>query len=93
LTTSNEGWSGARILGMIGLVVYIATGVFPYAASGLVAPLWGIAVLYFGWGIGFFSTIILYRRRSAWALIMPVAALAFWWIVVSIGEAAFDWTA
>ena len=93
MTTSNEGWPVSRILGLVGLILYVATGVFPYAVSGLVAPLWGIAVLYFGWGIGFFLTLILYRRRSAWALAMPIAALAFWWVVVSIGEAAFDWTA
>ena len=94
-TSDSRGtnWPVARILGLIGLILYIATGVFPYAASGLVAPLWGIAVLYFGWGIGLFSTIILYRRRSAWALVMPLVALAYWWGVVSIGEAVFDWTA
>ncbi|HET7847226.1 MAG TPA: hypothetical protein VFL72_07005 [Acidimicrobiia bacterium] len=93
METSTATWPAGRIVSLIGLILYTATGVFPYAASGLVAPLWGIAVLYFGWGIGFFSTILLYRRRSAWALAMPVAALAFWWIAVSIGEAAFDWTA
>ena len=93
MTTSGTTWPAGRILALIGLILYIATGVFPYAASGLVAPLWGIAVLYFGWGIGFFSTILLYRRRSPWALAMPVVALAFWWVVISLGEAAFDWTA
>ena len=93
METSTASWPAGRILALIGLILYTATGVFPYAASGLVAQLWGIAVLYFGWGIGFFSTILLYRRRSAWALAMPVAALAYWWIVVSIGEAVFDCTA
>ena len=56
METSTATWPAGRILALIGLILYIATGVFPYAASGLVAPLWGIAVLYFGWGIGFFST-------------------------------------
>lgn len=93
MATSTATWPAGRILSLIGLILYVGTGVFPFAASGLVAPLWGIAVLYFGWGFGFFSTIILYRRRSAWSLAMPVTALAFWWIVVSIGESAFNWTA
>jgi hypothetical protein len=93
MTTSDTTWSTGRILGLIGLILYVVTGVFPYAASGLVAPLWGIAFLYLGWGIGLFLTVILYRRRSPLALVMPVAALVFWWAVISIGEAAFDWTA
>ena len=91
--TSNASWPPGRILAVVGLVLYVATGVFPFAASGLVAPLWGIAVLYLGWIVGLWLTVRLYRSGSAWALVMPVAALAFWWLVVTIGESVFGWTA
>ncbi len=93
MTTSNETWPTGRVLALIGLILYLATGVFPYLASGLVAPLWGIAVLYAGWLLGLWLTVSLFRRRSAWALAMPVAAIVFWWVVIAIGESAFDWTA
>jgi hypothetical protein len=93
MTNSTAPWSAGRILGLVGLLLYVATGLFPFAVSGLVAPLWGIAVLYIGWLLGLWLTIRLYQRRSAWALAMPVAAFAFWWVVVTIGETAFDWTA
>lgn len=93
MTTSNETWPTGRVLALIGLILYIGTGIFPYLASGLVAPLWGIAVLYAGWLLGLWLTVSLFRRRSAWALAMPVAAIAFWWVVITIGESAFDWTA
>ncbi len=93
MTMSTETWPAGRIGGLVGLVIYIATGVFPFAASGLVAPLWGIAVLYVGWLLGLLLAIRLYRSRSAWTLAMPVAALAFWWVVITIGESAFGWTA
>ncbi len=93
MTTSNETWPTGRVLALIGLILYLATGVFPYLASGLVAPLWGIAVLYAGWLLGLWLTVSLFRRRSAWALAMPVAAIVFWWVVITIGESAFDWTA
>jgi hypothetical protein len=93
MTTSTGAWPTGRVLALLGLVLYIGTGVFPYLASGLVAPLWGIAVLYVGWLLGLWSTISLFRRRSAWALVMPLAALAFWWVVITIGESVFDWTA
>ena len=93
MTTSTGAWPTGRVLALIGLALYIGTGVFPYLASGLVAPFWGIAVLYSGWLLGLWSTISLFRRRSAWALAMPVVALAFWWVVITIGESVFDRTA
>lgn len=93
MTTSNGTWAGGRILALIGLVLYVGTGIFPYLASGLVAPLWGIALLYVGWLLGLWLTISLFRRRSGWTLAMPVAALAFWWLVITLGETFFDWTA
>jgi hypothetical protein len=93
MTTSVEPGSTSRILAWVGLVLYLATGVFPYLASGLVAPLWGIAVLWVGWLLGLWVTIGLVRRKSAWALAMPVGALAYWWLVITLGETYFDWTA
>ena len=90
-TTST--WPLGRVLGLIGLVLFVATGVFPYLASGLLAPLWGTGVLYAGWLLGLWATIRLFRSGSAWALTMPVAAVAFWWLVVTLGESLFGWTA
>jgi len=92
-TQTTTKWPTARVLGLIGLILYLITGVFPYLASGLVAPLWGIAVLYAGWLVGLWLTIRLFRSGSAWALVMPVGAVAFWWLVVTLGESLFGWTA
>ncbi len=93
--TASEASSGSagRVLALVGLILYLVTGVFPYLASGLVAPLWGIAVLWAGWLVGLWLTIRLFRARSPWTLAMPVAALAFWWVVITLGENLFDWTA
>ena len=93
ITTSTGAGPTGRILALAGLVLYLATGVFPYLASGLVAPLWGIVVLYVGWLLGLWVTVSLLRQRSAWALAMPAAALAFWWVVITLGESVFGWTA
>jgi len=92
-TQTTTNWPVARVLGLIGVVLYVVTGLFPYLASGLVAPLWGIAVLYAGWLLGLWLTIRLLRSGSAWALAMPVAAVGFWWLVVTLGESLFGWTA
>jgi hypothetical protein len=67
--------------------------VFPYLASGLVTPVWGFALLYLGWLVGLWWTVRLFRRRSAWGLVMPLVSLAFWWLVITVGESFFGWTA
>jgi len=90
---TNTNWPVGRVLSLIGLVLYVITGVFPYLASGLVAPFWGIAVLYAGWLLGLWLTIRLFRGGSAWALAMPIVAGTFWWLVVTLGESLFGWTA
>ncbi len=92
-TPTASSWSVGRILALVGLVLYLATGGFPYLASGLVAPMWGIAVLWLGWLVGLWLTIRLFRGDSAWALAMPVLAIVFWWVVITLGENLFDWTA
>ena len=92
-TQATTNWPVGRVLGLIGVVLFLVTGVFPYLASGLVAPLWGIGVLYAGWLLGLWLTIRLFRSGSAWALAMPVAAVAYWWLVVTLGESLFGWTA
>lgn len=92
-TPTTTTWPAGRVLALIGLVLYLGTGLFPYLASGLVAPLWGIAVLYAGWLLGLWLTSRLFLSGSAWALAMPVASVAFWWVVVTLGESVFGWTA
>ncbi|MET0567253.1 MAG: hypothetical protein ABW021_12490 [Acidimicrobiia bacterium] len=92
-TPTTATWPAGRVLALIGLILYLGTGIFPYLASGLVAPLWGIAVLYAGWLLGLWLAIRLFRARSSWALAMPVASVAFWWVVITLGESVFGWTA
>ena len=91
--TSESNPTVGRVVPLIGLILYIATGVFPYLASGLVAPMWGIIVLWVGWLLGLWLTTALFRRRSGWALAMPVVAIGYWWLIITLGERLFDWTA
>jgi hypothetical protein len=77
---------------VIGVVGHLAAGVW-YAASGLVAPGWAVIGLLVVWAA--LSVVLwrLARRRSAWALAIPVLDAAIWFAVISIGEALLDWTA
>ena len=82
-----------RMAGIAAIVIYLAVGVVPYAASGLLAPAMGIVVLYAGWVIGLWITFRLFQNRSFWSLAMPPAALVYWWTVLTLGESLLGWTA
>ncbi len=64
-----------------------------YVASGLLAPLWAVALLLLAWvGLAFLAVRV-HRRRGAWSLLVPVAAAALWFAVISLGGALLGWTA
>lgn len=80
-----------RVASWLGLLGHLA--VLPYyLASGLVAPLWAIVLLLLAW-LGLLALAVLaVRARSAWALLIPVAALAVWWAGITAGELFLGWT-
>ena len=76
-------------VGMIG----IAAVLFLYGVSGLVAPWWGVLVLFLMW-IGLFVLATRWwTRHPRWVAVLPLAALAIWFAVVSAGGAWLGWTA
>jgi hypothetical protein len=86
-----------KVAAVVAVVLHVVVGVFPYAASGLLAPLWGIVLLY---GVWLALAVVLVRllrpgprRRPMVAPVVPFVALAAWFAVLSLGEALFDWTA
>jgi hypothetical protein len=89
MTRPNAGtWVVAGLSGVAHLVV----GVF-YLSSGLVAPLWAIAVLLVWWVLLAVQLSRLALRGSWWTPAVPVVAFATWWLVLTAGERFLDWTA
>ena len=85
-----------KVAAVGGVVLHVAVGVFPYAASGLLVPAWGIVVLYAFWLALAVVLIRLVRgedRRPMLAPVVPVVALGGWFTFVSLGGALLDWTA
>ena len=79
------------------VVLHLVFGVFPFAASGLVTPLWGIVVLY-GWWLALAVLVVRSlrappNRRPFVALAVPFVALAGWFAFVSLGSVLLGWTA
>ena len=82
----------ARIAWWVGLAGHAAMLIW-YAASGLVAPPWAVAVLLAVWAGLLVVGLRLRTRRPWWMLLVPVLAAAIWFAVVSAGDAFLDWSA
>ena len=66
----------------------------PYAASGLLAPGWAVALLAVWWLVlAVLLLVLALRRQVVLALLVPVLALLSWVGVVSAGDAWWGWTA
>lgn len=72
----------------IGLVLHIALGVFPFAASGLVLAGIPYIAVFVLWIAGLAVVITLLRRRSAYTPLVPVGCLLIWLGVVAAFGAA-----
>jgi len=79
----------AVVVGVVGHLVALVW----FAASGLVAPAWGVVVLLAVWVVLAVALWRLARRRSGWSAGIPVIDAAFWLAFIQAGAAIFGWTA
>jgi hypothetical protein len=95
-TVGTRGGSPGRALG-IGAVVVAGLAqlvvLVPFTvASGLVAPLWAIVLLYGLWLAGAVLLVRLARRRPLVTPLVPVVNGALLWLAISGGQAWLGWT-
>ena len=78
---------------MLAVVLHAGVG-FVYLVSGLVAPIWGVALLLVLWvGMSVFLVRALKRGNLVHALAVPLVGGALWFAVVQGLGTLFDWTA
>ena len=77
----------------VGFFLHLVIGVFPYAASGLLAPLYGIALVYVGWFALLFFALKWWNKTPLRVLLVPVIALVWWFALMTFGEFVLGWTA
>lgn len=76
---------------VVAAVAHLVVG-FYYLASGLMAPLWAVVLLFVVWALLAWVGVRLVRRRSCLVLLVPVAAALVWSGVMSFGGAVLGWT-
>ena len=76
-------------VGMSGM----ACAFFLYAASGLVAPWWGVTILMILWLVMFVVGCTWWTPHPKRLLFLPVIAVALWFALITGGAILFDWSA
>jgi hypothetical protein len=76
-----------------GLGLHLAVGVFPVAASGLMAPPAGYVGIWVGWAALLVVAWRLGRTRPRLVPLVPVVTVALWFAVMALGESLLGWTA
>ena len=82
-----------KVLGVVGLVAYLIVGAFPYLTSGLMVPGPWLFIVWAVWLIGAVLAWRTFQRSPVWVLAFAPAAVAFWFVYVSLGEQLLGWTA
>ena len=71
----------------------MAAALFLYAASGLVAPWWGVVLLLIIWLVLFVVGCLWWTPHPKRLPFLAVLAVVLWFAVVTAGAAWFGWTA
>lgn len=66
---------------------------FLYAASGLLAPWWAVAVLLVVWVLLLLVAIVWWSLHPTWVPWLPVFAAVLWFAAMNAGGAWLGWTA
>ncbi|MFC3742944.1 hypothetical protein [Paractinoplanes deccanensis] len=80
------------VIGWLGAAAFAGTLVL-YAAGGLLAPAWAIALLLLAWLALLWLVVRLMRTgRPLWVPAVPVAAYTLWYAALTAGERWLGWT-
>jgi len=93
MVDSQTAGNSQNIWGIVGLLAYVAVGLFPYLTSGLMVPGPWLYILWALWVLGAFLAWRTFRRRPLLVLLFAPAAVAIWFVYVTVGEQLLGWTA
>ncbi len=90
-TETNEPSGIERIAVVLGFLLLLAGGAL-VVVSGLIMPVYGVAVVALLWIVAV-AVAIRGRARPALVLMTPFAFLGVWLLVAWLGDVLLDWTA
>lgn len=82
--------AGQAVILILATLLHLVVGYF-YLVTGLMAPFWGVGTLLLIW---LALAIWGYRIRDrALVILVPLVAIAVWFVALSLGESLLGWTA
>ena len=86
-------FSNRHVLPVFAVLIQLVV-LFPFTlASGLLAPLSGVVALHALWIAHASVLVMLLRRRSGWALFLPLVNASLWWSTMTFGDIVLGWAA
>lgn len=82
-----------RVIVALATTLHVGIGIFPLSATGLVAPIWFLAVTAMGWLVGAAAIWRLARRAPRRTWLVPPAVLLLWVVGILIGDRFLGWVA
>jgi hypothetical protein len=89
---AETGVTGAKVIGVIGIVLYAATCAL-YLSSGLMVPFPWLLGLWAVWLAGIAVLVWVFRSRPVLTPLLAVGAVVLWFAILSLGEQYLGWTA
>lgn len=82
--------AGQTVILVLATLLHLVIGYF-YLVTGLMAPVWGVALLLLIWlGLAIWGY---FNRHRAVVILVPLVAVAVWFVVLSLGDSLLGWTA
>ena len=86
--------TASKVWGVIGGLGFLAAGAFLYLPSGVIAPSYGVVVLWAVWLVLAWGAVVLLRaRRPGRLVLVAVVSVILWFTLVMIGSWLFHWNA
>ncbi|HWG94818.1 MAG TPA: hypothetical protein VNU66_11385 [Mycobacteriales bacterium] len=92
-TTDRPARPAPRRAGLVLTGVLHLAVLWPYSASGLLAPGWAVVALLLLWAALGAAAVVVHRRWGVLSALVPLAALGLWFGALVLGEQLLGWTA
>ena len=93
MTAPNQPVAASPALRWVAIGLHVLVGIFPFSATGLMAPAYGLVIVVAIWLVGGALVLRLGKTRPGVAVAIPFIELAAWFVLMWVGDAWLDWTA
>lgn len=91
--STEDGRVVTTLIVAVAVVLQLVVAVPFTAASGLLAPLWGVVAAWMLWLVAAIALVLVARRRPLLAPVVPLVNVVLLWALITGGDLWLGWTA